>query len=227
MPLQWIMARTVELPTYSLGEEIAHAVSHGIGVVLAIIGLAVLVTRANLHGDALQIATVSVFGATLILAYVASTLYHAIPRAGAKRVLRILDHASIYLLIAGTYTPFCLGPLRGPWGWSLLVLVWTGAIAGIVVKSVATGRAPIASVVIYVAMGWSIVLAYGPLARALSPAGLRLLVAGGLAYTVGLTFYAWKSLRYHHLVWHLFVLAGSILHFFAVLGAAVPLPPAA
>jgi hemolysin III len=218
------MARSIELPAYSPGEEIAHAVSHGVGIVLAITGLAVLVSRAALHGDAIHVTTVAIFGATLILAYVASTLYHAIPLAGPKRVLRILDHSAIYLLIAGTYTPFCLGPLRGPWGWSLLALVWSGAVAGVLFKSLAIGRAPIASVVIYVALGWSVVLAYGPLVRAMSPAGLRLLIAGGVAYTVGLTFFAWKSLRYHHLVWHLFVLAGSILHFFAVLGDAIPGP---
>jgi hemolysin III len=216
------MPRTIELPSYSTAEEIAHAVSHGIGVVLAIIGLTVLVTHAVLRGDVLHVTTAAVFGATLILLYVASTLYHAIPQLGAKRVLRVVDHAAIYLLIAGTYTPFCLGPLRGPWGWSLLALVWSGAVAGVLFKSLALGKAPIASVVLYVAMGWSIVIAIGPLSRALEPAGLRLLIGGGLAYTLGLTFFAWRSLRYHHLIWHLFVLAGSILHFFAVLDHAIP-----
>jgi hemolysin III len=216
------MVRPIELPRYSAAEEIAHAVSHGVGIVLAITGLTVLVAHAALRGDAVDVTTSAVFGATLVLLYVASTLYHAIPMPPAKRVLRVLDHASIYLLIAGTYTPFCLGPLRGPWGWSLFALVWSGAVAGILFKSLAIGRAPIASVVLYVAMGWSIVIAFGPLTRVLDPAGIRLLVAGGLAYTLGLTFYAWKSLRFHHLVWHLFVLAGSILHFFAVLGHAIP-----
>jgi hemolysin III len=216
------MARSIELPRYSLGEEIAHAVSHGVGAVLAIVGLTVLVTHSVLRGDVIHVTTSAVFGTTLILLYVASTLYHAIPLLPAKRILRILDHASIYLLIAGTYTPFCLGPLRGPWGWSLLALVWIGAVAGVLFKSLAIGRAPIASVVLYVAMGWSIVIAIGPLARTLEPAGLKLLIGGGLAYTLGLTFYAWQRLRYHHLIWHLFVLAGSILHFFAVLGYAIP-----
>src|SRR5262245_34547414 len=182
------MARSVGIPQYSLGEEIAHAVSHGVGIVLAITGLAVLVVRAALYGDGVHVVTAAVFGATLVVAYVASTLYHAIPLARAKRVLRILDHSSIYLLIAGTYTPFCLGPLRGPWGWSLFALVWTGAVAGVLYKSLALEKAPVASVLIYVALGWSVIVAYGPLARALSPAGLRLLVAGGIAYTAGLTF---------------------------------------
>lgn len=216
------MARSVELPRYSMAEEIAHAVSHGIGMVLAIAGLAILVARAAARGDALHVTTAAVFGASLILLYAASTLYHAIPLERAKRVLRVIDHASIYLLIAGTYTPFTLGPLRGPWGWSLFALVWTGAVAGILFKSFAIGRAPIASVVLYVALGWSMVIAIGPLARSLPPRGLALLLAGGLCYTLGLTFYAWKRLRYHHLIWHLFVLAGSILHYFAVLGYAFP-----
>jgi hemolysin III len=216
------MARPLELPSYSLAEEIAHAVSHGVGTVLAITGLAVLVAQAALRGTAIHVTTSAVFGATLILAYVASTLYHAIPMARAKHVLRILDHSSIYLLIAGTYTPFCLGPLRGPWGWSLLALVWTGAIAGVLFKSLALGKAPIASVVIYLAMGWSVVIAYGPLSRSLSPSGMQLLFAGGIAYTLGITFFAWTRLRYHHFIWHLFVLAGSTFHYFAVLGHALP-----
>lgn len=216
------MARTIELPTYSFAEEVAHAVSHGVGVLLAIAGLAILVGHSVARGDALHVTTSAIFGTTLILLYAASTLYHAIPLAPAKRVLRVVDHASIYLLIAGTYTPFCLGPLRGPWGWSLFALVWAGALAGVLFKSLAIGKAPIASVVLYVALGWSVVIAFGPLSRNLSPEGIRLLVAGGLAYTLGLTFYAWKSLRFHHLIWHLFVLAGSILHFFAVLGHAIP-----
>ncbi|MGE0641665.1 MAG: hemolysin III family protein [Thermoanaerobaculia bacterium] len=216
------MAPSIELPRYSAGEELAHSVSHGIGILLSIAALAILVAHAALRGTAWEVTAAAIFGTTLILMYVASTLYHAIPFARAKRVLRILDHASIYLLIAGTYTPFALGPLRGPWGWSLLALVWSGALAGVLFKSLAIGRAPIASVVIYVALGWSAVLVFGPLSRALPVTGLALVVGGGLCYTLGLTFYAWKSLRFHHAIWHLFVLAGSILHFFAVLGYAIP-----
>lgn len=216
------MAQALELPRFSAREEMAHAVSHGIGAVLAIAALAILVAHAALRGDAWHVTTSAIFGTTLILMYVASTLYHAIPFRRAKRTLRLLDHAAIYLLIAGTYTPFTLGPLRGPWGWSLFALVWCGALAGIYYKWRALGRAPIASVVLYVALGWSAMLAIGPLARALPPAGLALVVGGGLCYTLGLVFFAWRSLRFHHAIWHLFVLAGSILHFFAVLGYAIP-----
>lgn len=220
------MAQTLELPSYSRREELAHAVSHGVGIGLAIAALAILVTAAASRGDAWHVSTAAVFGSTLILMYVTSTLYHAIPHPRAKRILRVLDHAAIYLLIAGTYTPFTLGPLRGPWGWALFALVWTGALAGIAFKCLALGRAPIASVVLYVALGWSAVLAFGPLARALPVAGFALLVGGGLCYTLGLIFFAWKSLRFHHAIWHLFVLAGSVLHFFAVLGYAIPAPAA-
>src|SRR5512139_3957391 len=144
------------LPGWTLGEEIANSVSHGVGVVLAITGLTTLVALAARHGDAWHVTSSAVFGATLVLLYVASTLYHAIPQPRAKRVLRVLDHSAIYLAIAGTYTPFALGPLRGPSGWALLAFVWIGAVGGIVFKSVALGRAPVVSVAIYVLLGWSV-----------------------------------------------------------------------
>jgi hemolysin III len=209
---------------WSLGEEISHAVSHGVGAALAIAGLAGLVAVAAMRGDAWHVVSSAVFGATLVLLYTASTLYHAIPQPRAKRVFRILDHSAIYLLIAGTYTPFTLGPLRGPWGWALFGVVWTGAVAGVIFKSVALGRAPILSTVLYAAMGWSVVFAFGPLVRALAPGGLALLFAGGLCYTLGIVFYAWERLRFNHFVWHLFVLAGSICHYFAVLFFVLPRP---
>ncbi|MCM2269766.1 MAG: hemolysin III family protein [Thermoanaerobaculia bacterium] len=209
---------------WTTGEEIANAVSHGVGLALAIAGLIGLVGVAARHGDRWAIVSSAVFGATLVLLYGASTLYHAIPHPRAKRLLRILDHAAIYLLIAGTYTPFTLGPLRGPWGWALFGVVWTGAVAGVIFKTVALGRAPILSVAIYVLMGWSVVVAFGPLVRTVAPGGVQLLVAGGLAYTVGLLFFAWERLRYGHFVWHLFVLAGSVCHYFAVLLYALPRP---
>lgn len=216
------MAHTIELPAYSPAEEIAHSVSHGIGIVLAIAGLTMLVTRAALHGGAREITGAAIFGATLILLYVASTLYHAIPIARAKRVLRVIDHSSIYLLIAGTYTPFTLGPLLGPWGWSLLAVVWTGAVGGILWKTVALGRAPIVSVLLYLGMGWSVVVAFEPLVERLPAGGVTLLVAGGLCYSFGLVFFAWKRLPFHHFIWHLFVLAGSVCHYFAVLHYVLP-----
>jgi len=209
---------------WSKGEEIANAVSHGIGAVLAIAGLVGLVAVAARRGDPWAVVSSAVFGTTLVLLYTASTLYHAIPHPGAKRILRILDHSAIYLLIAGTYTPFTLGPLRGPWGWALFGVVWTGAVAGVVFKSVAIGRAPILSTGLYVLMGWSVVFAFGPLVRVLAPGGVALLVAGGVAYTAGLVFFAWERLRYGHFVWHLFVLAGSVCHYFAVLLYALPRP---
>jgi len=209
---------------WSRGEEISHAISHGVGAALAIAGLVGLVAVAARHGDAWQIVSSAIFGATMVLLYTASTLYHAIPHPRAKRVFRILDHSGIYLLIAGTYTPFTLGPLRGPWGWALFGVVWTAAVAGVIFKSVALGRAPILSVVLYAAMGWSCVFAFGPLVRALAPGGLVLLFAGGLCYTLGLVFFAWERLRFNHFVWHLFVLAGTILHYLAVLLFVLPRP---
>ncbi len=218
------MANDVQLPVYSVAEEVAHSVSHGIGVVLAVVGFAVLLSRAALHGSPLDVTASVVFGSTLILLYLASTLYHAITIVRAKKVLRVIDHSSIYLLIAGTYTPFTLGPLLGPWGWSLFAWVWAGAIGGILWKAVALGRAPIVSVLLYVGMGWSCLIAFKPLVERLPQGGVALLVAGGLCYTLGLGFFAWKSLRYHHFIWHLFVLAGSVCHYFAILHYVIPAP---
>ena len=206
---------------YGFGEELAHSVTHGIGVVLSIVGLAVLVTLATARGQALHVATCAVYGTTLILLYVASTLYHSIPLPRAKRVLRVLDHCAIYLLIAGTYTPFALVSLRGARGWVLFGVVWALAIAGMAFKSVATGRARIFSVVLYLLLGWC-ALSVLAASRAIPAKGMALLFAGGASYTVGVVFYAWKRLPYHHAIWHLFVLAGSIFHFFAVLVSVIP-----
>lgn len=219
------MGRARVLPSYSPGEEVAHSVTHGVGIVLAIGGLATLVAFAALKGTAWHVVGCAVFGATLVLAYTASTVYHAIPASfeRAKLVLRVLDHSSIYLLIAGTYTPFCLVNLRGPWGWSLFGVVWGLAMLGIVFKAVLIGRLRVLSVAFYVALGWLVVVAARPLTRAVAPGGLALLFGGGIAYTAGVAFYAARKLRYHHAVWHAFVLAGSVLHFFAVLFYVVPL----
>ena len=219
------MATTVSTPSYSLGEEIAHSVTHGVGIVLSIAGLAVLVAFAALRGDSWHVVSCSVFGATLVLNYTASTVYHAIPGtfARAKRVLRVLDHSAIFLLIAGTYTPFCLVNLRGPWGWTLFGVVWGLAVLGIVFKATLLGRLKVLSVVAYVAMGWLVLFAARPLSRTVAIGGIVLLVAGGLAYTAGVAFYAATRLKYHHAVWHFFVLSGSALHYFAVLFYVVPL----
>ncbi|MHA7835169.1 MAG: PAQR family membrane homeostasis protein TrhA [Algiphilus sp.] len=207
---------------YSLREEIAHSVTHGLGVVASIVGLCVLVAFAALHGGPTEIAASAVFGSTLILLYTASTLYHSIPLPQTKSVLRVIDHASIYLLIAGTYTPFTLITLAGPWGWSLFGIVWGLAALGVAFKLFYTGRFEALSLIIYVAMGWCGVVAAQPLLDALPLPGLWLLLAGGLAYTGGVVFYAMKRLRYHHAIWHLFVLAGSVLHYFAVLLYVIP-----
>jgi hemolysin III len=213
---------------FTLGEEVAHALTHGLGVVLAIAGLTVMVARATLYGNIWHIAGAAIFGATLVLMYAASTLYHGIPGEqlpNAKKVLRIVDHSSIYLLIAGTYTPFTLVTLNGAVGWTLFFTVWGLALIGVVFKIFATGRFEKLSLAIYLAMGWSIVLAIKPLVRTLDTGGLVLLLAGGLAYTGGVAFYALDHRRFFHAVWHGFVLAGSVLQYFAVLFYVIPGPP--
>lgn len=202
---------------YSFGEELANSITHGIGWMLSAAGLAVLVTLAALQGGARQVVAGAVFGATLVLLYSASTLYHALPCAGAKRVFQVLDHSAIYLLIAGTYTPISLLGLRGAWGWSLFGVVWGLAVCGIVISAVARRRLRVLATALYVIMGWLVVVAARPLIAALDMPTLVLLVVGGVAYTAGLVFYGWRRLPYGHTVWHVFVLAGSALHFFAVI----------
>ncbi len=216
------MTTQVSDTAYSIGEEIAHAVSHGIGMLLSIAGLVVLVTFAALYGDAWHITSSSIYGATLILLYTASTLYHGIPQPAAKRVLRRLDHAAIFLLIAGTYTPFTLVNLRGGWGWTLFGLVWGFALLGVVLETALKRRIKWLSLTLYLGLGWLVVIAIEPLLDAVAPGGLILLLAGGLCYSLGVIFYVWKRLAYHHAVWHLFVMAGSLLHFFSVFFYVLP-----
>jgi hemolysin III len=208
--------------SYTFGEELANSLTHGVGALLAVGGLVWLVTLAAVRGDAWHVVACSIYGAAMVALYTASTLYHAIPSPRAKRVLQVIDHTAIYLLIAGTYTPFTLVSLRGPWGWSLFGVVWGLAVTGIVLEIATSRRWPAVSIALYVAMGWVVVVATRPLLAALPPAGLALMVAGGLAYTGGLGFYAWKRLPYGHTVWHLFVLAGTVLHFFAVMVSVIP-----
>lgn len=204
-------------------EEIANAVTHGVGAGLFAAGAAVLVTLAALRGDARHVVACGIYAITLVLFYSVSTLYHALRGPRVKRAFRILDHAAIYLLIAGSYTPFLLVSLRGVWGWSLFGLVWGLAVVGIVFKSRWTGRLPILSTALYVVMGWCIVVAWKPLIAALPPGGIAWLVAGGLVYSSGIVFYALgRKFRWAHPVWHVFVLVASACHFVAVLLYVVP-----
>jgi len=203
------------------GEELANSITHGIGALLAAAGVAVLVTLAARRGTAWHVVACSVFGATLVALYLASTLYHAIPAPAAKRVFRSLDHAGILFLIAGTYTPFTLVTLRGPWGWSLFGVVWGLALVGLALE-LTTARRPVLAVSLYLLMGWTVVVAARPLLATMAIEGVLLLVAGGVAYTAGVVFYAWRRLKYHHALWHAFVMLGSGAHFFAVLLYVVP-----
>ena len=214
-------------PRYTAAEELANSVTHAIGIVLSIAGLAVMTAFAALRGDAWHLVACSIFGSALILNYTASTLYHSIQIEHLKGALRALDHSAIFLLIAGTYTPFMLVNLRGPWGWSLLIGVWTIAVLGISLRLLLKGRLHALVVGLYIAMGWAVVVAIQPMLRHVATGGLVLLAAGGLAYTVGVIFYKWKSLPYHHAIWHVFVLAGSALHFFSVLFYVIPWPQTA
>ena len=207
---------------YTNGEELANSITHGIGAILSVAALALLVTFGALYGDAWSVTSGSIFGVSLILAYSASTVYHSLRAERAKKVFRKIDHAGIFLLIAGTYTPFLLVSLRGPWGWSLFGVVWGLCVTGMILKFFLAGRFRVLSTLIYILMGWLIVIAIKPLAAALPAGGIWLLAAGGLCYTGGTVFYLWKSLRYHHAIWHLFVLAGSICHFFSVLIYVLP-----
>ena len=211
------------LPRYTLGEEIANSIIHGVGALLGIAGLGVLTAFASLHGNAWHIVGCSIFGAALILLYTTSTLYHSIPLPRVKAVLRTLDHSAIFILIAGTYTPFLLVNLRGPWGWSLFGVIWGLALIGILLRVMRGRRSTLVSVALYVGMGWTVVVAAKPLLHSVAPGGLWLLLLGGLAYTLGVLFYVWERLPYNHAIWHIFVLAGSVLHFFAILFYVIPL----
>jgi len=201
----------------SVREEIANSISHGLGLVLAVVALPILIVTAMRIGSKRFMVGAAVFGATMILLYLASTLYHSISHEKIKRFCRLFDHSAIFLLIAGTYTPFTLGVLRGTWGWTLLVIVWGLAIAGIVIKALPRTRHSWISMVLYVVMGWLAIVAIKPIWQLVPLPGILLVFAGGLAYTGGLGFFAARRLRYSHFIWHLFVIAGTACHFFAVL----------
>jgi hemolysin III len=205
----------------SQGEEIANSVSHGVGFVAALASAPVLIATVAKTGSYVNVAGATVFALTTVLLYCASTLYHAVSRERVKALLRKLDHGAIFLLIAGTYTPFTLGPLKGPLGWTLFGVVWTLALIGVTLKAFDRIEHPIASLGMYLVMGWLCVVAIDPLLQRIPPAGLLLLAGGGLSYMAGVAFFTVDSrVRYGHFIWHLFVLAGTCCHFFAVLGYA-------
>ncbi|HEY8413945.1 MAG TPA: hemolysin III family protein [Pyrinomonadaceae bacterium] len=201
----------------SVREEIANSISHGIGLVLALVALPILIVSAIRIGSTHYIVGTIVFGATMVLLYLASTLYHSVSHETAKRFCRLFDHSAIFLLIAGTYTPFTLGVLRGAWGWTMLAIIWCLAITGIVVKALPHTRHSWISMVLYLVMGWLAIVAIKPILQLVPVPGILLIVAGGVAYTSGLAFFAAQRLRYGHFIWHLFVIAGTTCHFFAVL----------
>ena len=209
------------LPRYTLGEEIFNSVSHGIGVALACVGFGILIVLSALYGDAWAVSSSIVYSFSLFALYLASTLYHACPNRRVKGVLQVLDHCSIFLLIAGTYTPYTLITLRGALGWSLFGVVWCAAIAGVVLNAIDVRKYSRISMVCYVAMGWVVVLAIRPLMAALSWRGLLLLALGGAFYTVGIVFYVIRR-SYMHSIWHLFVLAGSVCHYLSILLYVIP-----
>jgi hemolysin III len=201
-----------------MGEEIANSISHGLGLVLAIVGLPFLVVNAMHTGSTLAVVGAAIFGSSAIVLYLASTLYHAVSHERIKEMLQRMDYGAIYLLIAGTYTPITLGVLRGSWGWALLGVIWTLALAGVIFKSLVGARFHHLSTVLYVAMGWAALIAIRPLWLHMAPSGLLWLLGGGVAYTMGVVFFMLhEKLRYSHFIWHLFVLAGTGCHFFAVL----------
>lgn len=207
---------------YSTGEEIANSLTHGIGAGLAIAALSVLVTGAALAGDVWQVVSFAIYGACLVLLYVASTFYHAFRSPRLKQIFRTFDHLAIFLLIAGTYTPITLVSLRGAWGWTLFGLIWGFAVVGILLEFLLKDRLRWLSVGVYIGMGWLVVIAVKPLIQALPVGALVWFLAGGIAYTGGVAFYVWRRLPFSHAIWHLFVLGGSICHFFAFLLYVLP-----
>lgn len=217
------MTTNIHANRYSRAEELASSIIHGIGIVYSIAGLAVLTAFATALGNAWHVVSTSIYGATQILLYTASTLYHSISIERAKRVLRALDHSAIFLLIAGTYTPFTLVNLRGPWGWTLFGVVWALAIMGIALQGFMLKQRRWVNALPYIGMGWLVVVAVKPLVANVAPGGLLLLLAGGLAYMVGSVFYVSKRMKFNHAIWHAFVLLGSVLHFFAILFYVIPL----
>ncbi len=211
------MVDTALKKRYTIGEEIFNAISHGTGSLLAVAGTVVLIVLSAMYADAWAVVSASIYGASLIILYTMSTLYHAITNEKAKKFFRIMDHNTIFFLIAGTYTPFTLVPLRGALGWTLFGVVWGAAILGIVLNSIDLEKFRKPSVVCYVLMGWVIIIAIKPMLSTLPSMSLVFLLTGGILYTVGIIFYAIKKIKWFHSVWHLFTVAGSIFHYFSVM----------
>lgn len=203
--------------SYTTGEEIANAITHGIGVLLAIAALVLLVVFSSIYGNATAVVSFTVYGSTLVMLYLMSTIYHSLPRGKAKDVFEILDHSSIFLLIAGTYTPFALVTLKGAKGWTVFGIVWGLALAGMVMKVFLVKKFVILSTLTYILMGWMAIFILKDIMASVPLNGVILLVLGGVAYTVGTFFYIWRKMPYHHAIWHLFVVAGSLFHFFTIL----------
>jgi len=216
------MAQLQEIARYTVLEEILNSVTHGAGALVSIAGLVILIVSSSMYGQVSHIASCTVFGISLVLLYTASTLYHSFQKPNIKHILKILDHSCIYVLIAGTYTPFMIVIVRGALGWTMFTIVWSLTILGIIFKAFFVNRFKIISTLAYILMGWLIIFAIKPLFQTLPGSGIAWLVAGGLAYTLGTIFYAWKTLPFNHAVWHLFVLVGSVCHFMAVLFYIVP-----
>jgi hemolysin III len=214
--------RLMSATAYTPREELANSLTHGLGIVLSVAGLILLVQYSALYGDVWHVTSTAIFGVSLIALYTTSTLYHSCREVARKQLLRKFDHAAIFLLIAGSYTPFLLVTLRGPWGWSLLGVVWSATALGMLLKFWFAGRFRVFSTLLYLGLGWLVVVAIKPLLAALPSGGMPWLVTGGACYSVGTIFYLWKRLPYHHAVWHLFVLGGSACHWIAVWGYVVP-----
>jgi hemolysin III len=208
---------------FSKEEEVANSITHGIGAVLSIAALVILVVFSSLYGTVWHVVSFSIFGVSMVILYLSSTLLHGLPEGKAKDVFEILDHSSIYFFIGGTYTPFLLIVVKGTLGWTLFGIVWGLAIAGTIFKCFFVKKYLFSSTILYVVMGWLITFAWEPLVTKLSPQGMTLLFIGGALYTLGAIFYMWRVFKYHHAVWHLFVLSASIIHFFCVLFYVLPI----
>ena len=216
------MITNISRAQYGKKEEIANWITHAVALLLSITALVLMVVYSARYGDAYHVVSSAVFGTTLILLYGASTLYHLVPVSRLKKVFQKLDHAMIYLLIAGTYTPYTLVNLRGPWGWSIFGVVWGVALTGLLLELIMKKRLGWLSVSLYLCLGWLIVVAVKPLMVHLGGGGMVLLVAGGLFYSLGVIFYLWKRLPFQHAIWHIFVIAGSLCHFFSIFLYVIP-----